>query len=122
MTSLALPFLIGVTGMAIDIGRMYITKGEAQHFADAAAIAGALKLDGTTSGITSAKSAVSSCPLRYGFGQTAFTSSNITTSFATSSGGTYTTSPPDPPTNYNYVKVLAQVNLSMTLMRLLIGQ
>ena len=37
-TALSLPFLLGVTGLAIDIGRMYITKDEAQAFADSAAL------------------------------------------------------------------------------------
>ena len=34
--SLGLVFLLGMAGMAIDIGRMYITKNEAQSFADTA--------------------------------------------------------------------------------------
>lgn len=121
MLSLGLPFLLGVTGMAIDIGRMYITKSEVQHFADSASMAAALQLNGQSTGITAARTAVTSTPLAYGFGQTTFASSNITTTFSNSSTGPFTTTPPSPPTGYNYVQVLAQVNVNMTLMRILIG-
>src|SRR6266849_3472741 len=51
--------LFGMAGLAIDIGRMYITKNEAQGYADAAALAAAQQLDGTASGLTNADSAVS---------------------------------------------------------------
>ena len=33
-TALSIPFLLGVSGLSIDIGRMYITKSEVQAFAD----------------------------------------------------------------------------------------
>ena len=50
-TALSIPFLLGVSGLSIDIGRMYITKSEVQAFADSAALAAARELDGTTAGI-----------------------------------------------------------------------
>ena len=40
-TALSLPMLLGVCGLAIDIGRMYITKNEAQAFADSASLSAA---------------------------------------------------------------------------------
>ena len=43
--------MTGVLGMAFDIGRMYIAKSELQTFADAAALAGTLRLNGQSSGI-----------------------------------------------------------------------
>jgi Flp pilus assembly protein TadG len=39
--------LIGFVGFAIDIGYMYVAKGQLQNAADAAAVAGATLLDGT---------------------------------------------------------------------------
>lgn len=43
--------LIGFVGLAVDLGYMYVVKGQLQNAADAAALAGAAKLDGTTSTI-----------------------------------------------------------------------
>src|SRR4051795_13634109 len=40
-TALSIPFLLGVSGLAIDIGRMYITKTEAQAFVDSASLVAA---------------------------------------------------------------------------------
>jgi uncharacterized membrane protein len=36
--ALSLFLLLGVCGLAIDIGRMYVAKSEAQSFADVAAL------------------------------------------------------------------------------------
>ena len=44
--SLGLVFILGMAGLAVDIGRMYVTKSEAQSFADTSAFAAALELDG----------------------------------------------------------------------------
>src|SRR6266436_3949781 len=54
--------LFGAAGLAVDIGRMYITKNEAQSYADAGAVAAALKLDGTAAGLTAADAAVAASP------------------------------------------------------------
>ena len=51
---LMLLVLFGVAGMAVDLGHLYIVKGELQTVADSAALAGALELDQTAAGITSA--------------------------------------------------------------------
>ena len=40
--TLGMVFLLGMAGLAIDVGRMYITKSEAQSFADSAAFSAAL--------------------------------------------------------------------------------
>ena len=50
--TLGLVFLLGMAGLAVDIGRMYVTKSEAQSFVDSAAFSGALQLDGTAAGIS----------------------------------------------------------------------
>ena len=65
--------LFGMAGLAIDVGRMYITKNEAQSFADSAALYAAQQLDGTTAGITAADNAVKTNPNAWNFGTTAFT-------------------------------------------------
>lgn len=118
-TSLSFVFLLGVSSLAVDIGRMYIAKNEAQAYVDSAALAGAAQLDGTSGGITRATSAAGGDTGKWRFDTQPF--SSITTSFATSSTGTFTSSPPNPPTGYNYVKVLVSVNVPMYLARILTG-
>ena len=45
--ALMLVVLLGFVGLAIDLGYMYVAKGQLQNAADAAALAGASKLDGS---------------------------------------------------------------------------
>ena len=45
MTALALPFMMVVTGLAVDFGSAYVRKAQLQNSADAAALAGAYYLD-----------------------------------------------------------------------------
>src|SRR5215471_19169112 len=47
--------LLGVVGLAIDIGRLMLAHSELQVFADEAAIAAAFELDGTSAGLTRAR-------------------------------------------------------------------
>ena len=56
-TAVLLPVLLGVAGMSIDAGRLYIVNTDMQHVADAAALAAASELDGTTGAITRATAA-----------------------------------------------------------------
>jgi hypothetical protein len=118
-TALSLPFLLGVTGLAIDIGRMYIAKDEAQAFADSASLAAARQLDGTTAGVTRATAAAGSDSDKWRFDTQPFTS--ISTAFATSSAGPFTTALPNPPTGYTFARVAVSVDLPMYLIRILSG-
>ena len=65
--------LFGMAGLAIDLGRMYITKNEAQSFADSAALYASQQLNGTSAGIAAADNAVATNPNKWNFGTTAFT-------------------------------------------------
>jgi hypothetical protein len=118
-TSISLVFLLGVAGLAVDIGRMYITKNEAQAYVDSASLNAAMELDGTPAGITRATNASGHDTDKWRFDTTPF--SSVTTSFGTSSTGPFTATPPNPPTNYNYVRVVAAVSLPMYLIRPLSG-
>jgi hypothetical protein len=118
-TTLAIPFLLGVCGLAVDIGRMYITKNEAQAFADSASLAAARQLDGTSAGITRATAAATADSGKWRFDTEPFTT--IATTFATSSAGPFTSTPPTPPTGYTFAQVLVSVNLPLYLIRLYVG-
>lgn len=54
MLVLSLAALVGLMGLALDLSQTYDRKTELQNAADAAALAGAKKLDGTAAGITAA--------------------------------------------------------------------
>ena len=49
--------MIGAVGLSVDMGRMFIVKNELQTFADAASLAAAVKLDGTSAGLEAARAA-----------------------------------------------------------------
>jgi Flp pilus assembly protein TadG len=53
--ALAAGALFGASGMAVDLGRMFIARNELQSIADAAATAAALRLNGEATGIARAK-------------------------------------------------------------------
>src|SRR6202022_4041839 len=59
VTCIVLAILLGLAGLGIDIGRMYVIQSELQAFSDAAALNAALELDGTEHGIERARQAAS---------------------------------------------------------------
>src|SRR3954452_15125678 len=118
-TALSIPFLLGVSGLAIDIGRMYITKTEAQAFVDSASLVAARELDGTAAGVTRATTAATGDSDRWRFDTQPF--SSVAVSFSTSANGTFTTVPPNPPTGYKFARVVAGVDLPMFLIRAVAG-
>ncbi len=65
--------MLGTLGMAFDFGRIYIARNEAQVFTDAAALTAALKLDGTSAGVKTAREAVQQLPHRWNLGTMRFT-------------------------------------------------
>ena len=114
---LGLTFLLSMVGLAVDVGRMYITKSEAQSFVDSAAMAAAVQLDGSAAGVTRATSAVATDPKKWGFGLKTF--ATVTTRFSNSSTGPWVNLPPSPPTGYYYAQVSTTVTLPMYLMRVM---
>jgi Flp pilus assembly protein TadG len=99
--------LFALLGLAVDMGRMFIIKHEAQVFADSAALAAALKLDGTQDGATNAASAVAASTNTWNMGTQTFASGSYTTTFANDVSGPWVTaaSLPTNATGYTYVRV-----------------
>ncbi len=64
--------MLGMMGLAFDLGRVYIARNEAQVFTDAAAMAAASKLDGTQAGLDRAREAVAHLPMRWNLGTQEF--------------------------------------------------
>src|SRR5260221_3432262 len=111
--------LIGILGVSVDIGRMFIAKNETQAFCDAAALAATLQLDGTTTGISDAKTAVTNSTNTWNFNTASVT--NPTVTFATSLAGPWSANP-NPATGYIYARVSATVSEQLYFLPLIVTQ
>ncbi len=82
--AIALTTTLAAVGLAVDGGLLYVARSEAQSYADAAALAAAFKLDGTSSGITAAKAAaLGTTWKKWMFNSRTFSSSNVDIRFCT---------------------------------------
>jgi Flp pilus assembly protein TadG len=121
-TTVCLLVMVGMVGLALDLGRMYIAKNELQGFADAAALAAAFELDGTTQGITRATAVATTgpgpTPNRWQYGSQAPTSVQVEFS-NTSTGGWQNGASIATAANYRFVRVIASGILPLTLMQAL---
>lgn len=111
--------LIAILGLSVDVGRMFIAKNETQAYCDAAALSAALALDGTTGGITNAKTAVANSTNSWNLDTASVTSPTVT--FATSLAGPWVASP-NPATGYIYARVAATVPLSLYFLPVVVPQ
>ena len=84
--------LLAVIGLAFDLGRIFITRNEAQVFTDAASMAAAVQLDGTAAGLTRAKAAVEHLPAKWNLGTQSF--EGVITEFS-ADGRSWETAPGD---------------------------
>jgi len=110
--------IFGAIGMAVDVGRAFVAKNETQVFCDAAALAATVKLDGTSTGITKAKAAVTSSTNSWNMNSTNVASPTV--DFATSASGPWVTTP-SPATGYIYTRVQASVNLPLYFVPVALG-
>lgn len=108
LTAISLAAIIGVCGVAVDIGRMYIAKNEAQTYCDSAALTAAKFLDGSSAGVTRATASLATNANTWYMATKLFTGSTIY--FASSSSGPWETVPSTPSTA-RYVKVTASVDV-----------
>jgi len=111
--------LIGVLGLAVDLGHMFIAKNETQAYCDSAALAAALVLDGTTGGIANAKAAVTNSTNAWNFSNTSVSSPTVT--FATALAGPWQSNP-NPATGYSFVRVNATVPMQLYFIPVLVAQ
>jgi Flp pilus assembly protein TadG len=116
VTAVAMFVLVGMLGLAVDLGRVYIIKNEAQAYADVAAISAARHLNGKQSGIDAANAEVAGSTNSWNFGTQAFTSSTRTVEFAKSSSGPWDPAPSNPLSGYGYVRVTASPVLNLAFM------
>ena len=128
LLSLSVFVMIGMLGLAIDVGRMFVYKNELQAFADASAMAAIAQMDGSQAGLQAANTTATSGPLsatkpnKYNFDSTSV--STVTNTYATSFAGTYDSyaTASFPSTNtYRFVKVTASANVPLNFLPLLPG-
>ena len=119
MMTLAAIALFAALGLAVDVGRIFITKNELQQFCDSAALGAAQALNGDSTGIASAKSAVSSSTNTWNLGTANFSSPTV--SFATASAGPWDPNPAAP-AGYMYAKVTATVSLPLYFIPVVVSQ
>ena len=120
--------MIGMLGLAFDLGRMFIVKNELQTFVDASAVAACRLMDGSQAGLTSAHNVATAGPLGssqpngWNFDVNAI--SNITDTYATSYTGTYdnyATASSGSTNNYRFIKVVANATLPLYFLAVIPG-
>jgi hypothetical protein len=119
MTALMSLGLIGITGVGVDLGRMYIAKNEAQAFADAAALTAAQYLDGTSTGLSNARTNAGLVTDRWNLNTKRVTSYTVDFSLYSSTNNFTWVANPNPATNYSVARVRASVAVPLTFMRVL---
>lgn len=115
-TAISVFVLVGMLGLAVDLGRIYIAKSEVQAFADVEAIDAARFLNGKSSGFDAARAAVAASSNRYDFGTQAIPSTAITVEFSTNKAGPWESNPSSNPVGYGFVRVTARPSVSLLIM------
>jgi Flp pilus assembly protein TadG len=117
-TAAAAIVILGMLGLCVDLARMYVTKNELQNFADAASIAAANRLDGSSTGVTAAASEATSNVNKWWFDTKPVT--GVTVDFSTTPTGTYVANP-SPATGYRFARVQAQMSVPIYFMPIFAG-
>jgi uncharacterized membrane protein len=108
--------LMGMIGLAFDLGRIYIARNEAQVFTDAAAMTAASKLDGTAQGVIRAREAVAKLPAKWNLGTSAF--SGVRVEFS-SDGQRWDSQQETDPAALRMARVIAPMNsVDITFLRI----
>ena len=120
--SLSVVLLLGVAGLGVDMGRLYVVKTEAQAFADAAAMNAAVSLAAKPGGFHAATNAVGQTPNYWDLGLRQFGS--VTTLFGTSPTDTFVANPPAAghvAADYTFAQVTVSACVPLYLMRIVVG-
>ena len=128
LLTVSLVVMLGMCGLAIDVGRMFVYKNELQTFADASALAAVAQLSGTQAGVQAANAVATAGPLGTtrpnGFNFDTTVVSNITATYATSFAGTYdsfATASSSGTNTYRFIKVAAAANAPLNFLPVLPG-
>ena len=114
VTGISIFAVMAMTGLAIDLGRMYVAKNETQTYVDSASLAAALELNGDMTGFQDARDAVTTSANCWNFGHDTF--ANTQTEFSQNATGPWEANP-GTAANYRFAKVTASVPVPMTFIR-----
>ncbi|SRR5579885_1740926 len=109
-TALCIIGLLGALGLAVDLGRVFITKSELQVYVDSAALAATMELDGTSDGIARARAQAAANTNTWNLATTQVSGAQI--SFGKTPTGPWDANPIDPQ-GYLYANVTAQAPLPL---------
>jgi hypothetical protein len=118
-TGIAVSVILGIAGLAVDLGRMYIARNETQTFVDFAAIAAVMELDGTTDGFARANSIVTNSENSWNFSTEPFMNPQV--EFSTAASGPWEAAP-GTGSDYRFVSVRATVNVPMSMIHVITQQ
>lgn len=110
MAGACLIAMVGMLGLAVDVGRLYIVRNEIQAYADAASLTAALELDGTPAGISRARNSVAGSTNRWNMGTLPFAGTQ--TDFSAQPTGPWDPNP-SPAAGYRFVRVRATATLPL---------
>jgi Flp pilus assembly protein TadG len=113
--------VFGCLGLSVDVGRMYVAKNEAQAYADAAALTAVLNLDGTSAGVTAAKSAAIGLASQWNFMTGSFNGTVVEVATSVAGPWTSASTPPSPATDYTYARVTATSPVSLYFIPVVTG-
>jgi len=116
--AVALFTIVGMMGLSIDLARLYIAKNELQAYADGAAVAAALRLNGTLEGLEEARTQAKTHPNRWALGTRAVPVVEVR--FSQTSNGAYEAAPATA-TGYRFVRVRARGPLPLYFLPVLEG-
>ncbi len=119
--------VLGAAGLAVDLGRVYIARNEVQAFADSAALAAALQLNGTPAGIAAANLAVQNTPNKWNLGTQSVSSPTVEFALPSAANGNQPdaaswTAAPATGANYRFVRVIAGADVPIMLARAITAQ
>ena len=122
MTAVCASVLLGMLGLAMDLGRMYVVRTELQAFTDNAAVAAVYQLDQTLAGIERARVITQTgpglTPNRYDFNTQTIPADRVNTAFSTISTGGWEASPASG-AGRNFIRVFTFADVPVYMIRVL---
>jgi Flp pilus assembly protein TadG len=115
--------LLGFAGLAIDLGMLYNVKTDLQNATDAAALAGAWQLDGTSTGINNAVTSAINAANKYYFNNNpvGVVNGDVTFSTQMDSGFMSAAAASAVPSTIKYVKVTKTQTMDLSLLKIIPG-
>jgi Flp pilus assembly protein TadG len=123
MVAAAMVVLLGLAGLAFDLARLYTVKSEMQNAVDAAALAGAWKLNGTATGITDAVAGAKAAANKYVFNNTPIGLADDDITFSTQRDSGYQTAGAASanPANVRFVRATKGSTMDLSLIKVIPG-